>query len=72
MTLNIHQYSVKRIKWLDIVNGKIVTKKYYGEPISENDKEIVVKYRNKVVTLNKEENLIVVDYVTKTELAEER
>lgn len=66
MEIEIHQHSVKVIKWPSIRNGKLVCKKYYGEPLSETEDTITIKYNRKLLTLRKDQ--IFVSYELKTEV----
>ena len=66
MELEIHQYSVKVIKWPSIRNGRIACCKYYGEPLSETEDTITVKYNRKPLTLRKDQ--IFIDYELRTDI----
>lgn len=67
MELNIHQYAIKVIKWAGFQGKRLITRKYYGEPLEENEKELTIKYRNKLITLDKD--CVLIDYEIRTEIS---
>lgn len=65
--ITIHTYSERLIMWPAFVNGRLITRKFHGEPLNETETEITIKYANKVITLQKSD--IVTDtYEIKTKI----